>query len=73
VETPHRPTHSGETATDPMIETYGLTHVALAVRDLERSVGRVKKTGDFVPGEPYVFAADPDGHEIEIWYELRRR
>jgi hypothetical protein len=23
-----------------------------------------------VPGEPYIFALDPDGYEIEIWYEL---
>src|SRR5262245_17958022 len=122
-----------------MVETYGLTHVAVAVRDLARSVrfyqelvgavvvyqdagfvqmqtpgsrdvivlerkppragksgavahfgfrlkrvepiekiqeavraagGRVKKAGEFVPGEPYVFAADPDGNEVEIWYEL---
>jgi hypothetical protein len=21
-------------------------------------------------GEPYLFAADPDGYEIEIWYEI---
>ena len=122
-----------------MIDTYGLTHVALAVRDLARSArfyrgllgaqvvyqdagfvqlqtpgsrdvivlerkprragrsgavihfgfrlkrpgdigkvaaavkasgGQVKSAGEFVPGEPYVFAADPDGNEIEIWYEL---
>lgn len=122
-----------------MIPTYGLTHVALAVRDLERSArfyqrlvgarvvyrdasfvqlqtpgardvivlergprragkpggivhfgfrlrrpgdiekavaavtaagGRVKSTGEFVPGEPYVFASDPDGYEVELWYEL---
>ena len=32
--------------------------------------GRIGKTGEFVPGEPYVFFRDPDGYEIEIWYEL---
>ena len=122
-----------------MVKTYGLTHIALAVRDLARSTrfyqdllgaqivyrdstfvqlqtpgsrdvivllrkprqagkvggvvhfgfrlrrpqdiataliavraagGTVKSTGEFVPGEPYVFAADPDGYELELWYEL---
>lgn len=118
-----------------MIKTYGLTHVALAVRDVDRSAkfyqrvfgavqdgfaqlqtpgsrdvivlekkarsagksggiahfgfrlqnpkdidqaaravrqagGTIKKQGEFVPGEPYVFARDPDGYEIEIWFEL---
>jgi hypothetical protein len=23
-----------------------------------------------VPGEPYVFFEDPDGYEVEVWYEL---
>lgn len=32
--------------------------------------GRIEKTGEFVPGEPYVFFRDPDGYQIEIWYEL---
>lgn len=35
-----------------------------------RAGGTVKGQGEFVPGEPYVFASDPDGYEIEIWYEL---
>src|SRR5262245_20163584 len=121
------------------VETYGLTHVALAVRDPRRSLsfyravlgvipvytstdfvqaqtpgsrdvlvferkprragksggiahfgfrlkrpsdisralmvigaagGNVREHGEFVPGEPYVFFTDPDGYEVEIWYEL---
>jgi catechol 2,3-dioxygenase-like lactoylglutathione lyase family enzyme len=32
--------------------------------------GSVREEGEFVPGEPYLFAFDPDGYEIEIWYEL---
>ena len=30
----------------------------------------IQETGEFVPGEPYVFFKDPDGYEVEIWYEL---
>jgi hypothetical protein len=26
--------------------------------------------GEFVPGDPYIFFKDPDGYEVEIWYEL---
>jgi len=54
-----------------------LTHVALAVRDVDRAVkfyrhvfGAVEEQGEFVPGAPYRFATDPDGYELEIWYEL---
>lgn len=32
--------------------------------------GKIEKTGEFIPGEPYVFFRDPDGYQIEIWYEL---
>ncbi len=58
-----------------MIKTYGLTHLAITVRDaavreVERAGGKILSRGEFVPGEPYLFATDPDGYEIEIWYEL---
>jgi catechol 2,3-dioxygenase-like lactoylglutathione lyase family enzyme len=122
-----------------MLRTYGLTHIALAVRDLERSIafyhgvfgskvvyrdaafaqlqtpgardvlvleksragagksggvrhfgyrlrsargivgaaravleagGMVISQGNFIPGEPYLFARDPDGYTVEIWFEL---
>ena len=122
-----------------MVKTYGLTHVAVAVRDLDRTAvfyagilgaqvvyqdqgflqmqtpgsrdvlvfeknadragqaggvlhfgfrltkaadiaaaraavteagGTITETGEFVPGEPYLFATDPDGYTIEIWYEI---
>jgi catechol 2,3-dioxygenase-like lactoylglutathione lyase family enzyme len=32
--------------------------------------GTVHEHGEFVPGEPYLFARDPDGYEFEIWYEI---
>jgi catechol 2,3-dioxygenase-like lactoylglutathione lyase family enzyme len=32
--------------------------------------GTITDTGDFIPGEPYLFATDPDGYTIEIWYEI---
>ena len=41
-----------------------------AAREIRRAGGTIKEQGEFVPGEPYIFAFDPDGYEIEIWYEL---
>ena len=41
-----------------------------ARRAIEKAGGIVKDQGEFVAGEPYLFATDPDGYEIEIWYEL---
>jgi catechol 2,3-dioxygenase-like lactoylglutathione lyase family enzyme len=32
--------------------------------------GKILSKGEFVPGEPYIFFSDPDGYEVEIWYEL---
>ena len=35
----------------------------------KKAGGAIKEKGAFVPGEPYLFASDPDGNEIEIWFE----
>lgn len=67
-----RPRHAGKPG--------GIVHFGFRLRragDIERARtairaagGTIKETGEFVPGEPYVFFKDPDGYEVEIWYEL---
>jgi catechol 2,3-dioxygenase-like lactoylglutathione lyase family enzyme len=59
-----------------MAETHGLTHLSLAVADPQRAVdevqqagGRLLRRGEFAPGFPFAYVADPDGCEIEIWFE----
>ena len=37
---------------------------------ITKAGGRITETGEFVPGEPYVFFKDPDGYLVEIWYEI---
>jgi len=41
-----------------------------AAAAVERAGGKLVSQGEFCPGEPYLFCHDPDGYEIEIWYEL---
>ena len=36
---------------------------------VEAAGGTIINQGEFEPGEPYVFIKDPDGYEVEIWYE----
>jgi catechol 2,3-dioxygenase-like lactoylglutathione lyase family enzyme len=58
----------------------GVAHLGFRLRspdDLPRALdavraagGTIREHGEFVPGEPYVFFSDPDGYEIEIWYEI---
>jgi catechol 2,3-dioxygenase-like lactoylglutathione lyase family enzyme len=58
----------------------GVTHFGFRLRraaDIDRALaairaagGEVRDHGEFVSGEPYVFFHDPDGYEVEIWYEL---
>ena len=40
-----------------------------AVRTVEAAGGTILRKGEFCPGEPYLFCRDPDGYELEIWYE----
>jgi catechol 2,3-dioxygenase-like lactoylglutathione lyase family enzyme len=41
-----------------------------AAEAVARAGGRILSRGDFCPGEPYIFAEDPDGYEVEIWFEI---
>ncbi|HEV8581245.1 MAG TPA: VOC family protein [Thermoanaerobaculia bacterium] len=41
-----------------------------AASEVERAGGKILSRGDFCPGEPFLFAADPDGYVVEIWYEI---
>jgi catechol 2,3-dioxygenase-like lactoylglutathione lyase family enzyme len=40
-----------------------------AVELVESAGGRIKEQGEFAPGFPFAFVEDPDGYEIEIWFE----
>lgn len=40
-----------------------------AVQAVEAAGGIVKSRGEFGPGLPYAFVLDPDGYEIELWFE----
>jgi catechol 2,3-dioxygenase-like lactoylglutathione lyase family enzyme len=40
-----------------------------AVAAVENARGTVTSRGEFGPGLPYAFVRDPDGYEIEIWFE----
>jgi catechol 2,3-dioxygenase-like lactoylglutathione lyase family enzyme len=61
----------------------GIAHFGFRLRDpadvdaaakaVQAAGGKVKSQGEFCPGEPYVFASDPDGYEVEIWFEIPTR
>jgi catechol 2,3-dioxygenase-like lactoylglutathione lyase family enzyme len=55
--------HFGFRLTDPR-------DIDKAARSIEQAGGKILQRGEFVPGEPYVFFKDPDGYEVEVWYEL---
>ena len=61
-------------------QTGGIAHFGFRLKhpkDIDEIVAKVKNAGgiiidkgEFVPGSPYVFFKDPDGYEVEVWYEL---
>lgn len=55
--------HFGFRLTDP-------SHIDRAATAVRKAGGTIVEQGDFVPGEPYLFARDRDGYLVEIWYEL---
>lgn len=55
--------HIGFRLTDPAA-------IRRAAEEVERAGGTVLEQGEFVPGEPYLFARDLDGYVVEIWYEI---
>jgi hypothetical protein len=44
--------------------------ITRAIESIKSAGGVIRSHGEFCPGEPCVFFADPDGYEVEIWYEI---
>ena len=40
-----------------------------AARAVDEAGGTITRRGEFAPGEPYLFFKDPDGYDVEVWYE----
>ena len=57
----------------------GIAHFGFRLRNPEdspamakkitRAGGKITSKGEFLPGSPYIFFNDPDGYEVEVWYE----
>lgn len=54
--------HFGFRLTDP-------ADVDDALAQAEAAGATVLRKGEFAPGSPYLYIADPDGYTIEIWFE----
>lgn len=69
-----------ERSTEPAGQTGGIAHFGFRLRDpsdIDRAAdlvreagGTIQEQGEFVPGEPYLFARDPNGYLLEIWFEI---
>jgi catechol 2,3-dioxygenase-like lactoylglutathione lyase family enzyme len=65
------PKHAGRTGG---IQHFGFRLVTpddidAAVEAVIAAGGTLLRRGEFAPGFPYAYVADPDGYEIEIWFE----
>ena len=40
-----------------------------AIAEVRRAGGTLLRRGEFSPGLPFAYVTDPDGYEIEIWFE----
>jgi catechol 2,3-dioxygenase-like lactoylglutathione lyase family enzyme len=40
-----------------------------AIETAKLAGAKILRSGEFGPGLPYLFIQDPDGYEIEIWFE----
>lgn len=45
------------------------TDIDLAASEVRKAGGAILRQGEFAPGFPFLYVADPDGYEIEIWFE----
>ena len=55
--------HFGFRLVDPM----GIDVIISRLKECEATI---IDQGSFVKGSPYVFFKDPDGYDVEVWYEL---
>lgn len=68
-----------ERHTDTAGRTGGIQHFGFRLvdpADIDEAVetalaagGTLLRRGEFSPGFPYAYVADPDGYEVEIWFE----
>jgi catechol 2,3-dioxygenase-like lactoylglutathione lyase family enzyme len=40
-----------------------------AVLEVQQAGGTLRRRGEWSPGFPYAYVHDPDGYELEIWFE----
>src|SRR5262245_12014910 len=43
--------------------------IDIAVSEALKAGGKILRRGEFAPGLPFAYVTDPDGYEIEIWFE----
>jgi catechol 2,3-dioxygenase-like lactoylglutathione lyase family enzyme len=43
--------------------------IKAAIDEVRKAGGKILENGEFAPGVPYAYITDPDGYNIEIWYE----